>query len=199
MKKILVILILIGISLISVASYIDYKDNNIKNDLISNYENNSSIDNSIEKENDNIENKISNEFEYKEETINSKRTNVIGILEIKSIGLKAPIVDGEENLDYVVAKYRNSANFGQVGNVILAGHNNNMKGSIFKNLYKVKIGDIIEIKTDNNIYKYKLTERVIVNPSDSSLLTQDISKKEITLITCINRAKERLILKGKII
>ena len=30
MKKILVILILIGISLISVASYIDYKDNNIK-------------------------------------------------------------------------------------------------------------------------------------------------------------------------
>lgn len=198
MKKILVILILIGISLISVASYIDYKDNNIKNDLISNYENNSSIDNSIEKENDNIENKISNEFEYKEETINSKRTNVIGILEIKSIGLKAPIVDGEENLDYVVAKYRNSANFGQVGNVILAGHNN-MKGSIFKNLYKVKIGDIIEIKTDNNIYKYKLTEIVIVNPSDSSLLTQDISKKEITLITCINRAKERLILKGKII
>ncbi|WP_338844320.1 class D sortase [Clostridium perfringens] len=198
MKKILVILILIGISLISVASYIDYKDNNIKNDLISNYENNSSIDNSIEKENDNIENKISNEFEYKEETINSKRTNVIGILEIKSIGLKAPIVDGEENLDYVVAKYRNSANFGQIGNVILAGHNN-MKGSIFKNLYKVKIGDIIEIKTDNNIYKYKLTERVIVNPSDSSLLTQDISKKEITLITCINRAKERLILKGKII
>ena len=198
MKKILVILILIGISLRSVASYIDYKDNNIKNDLISNYENNSSIDNSIEKENDNIENKISNEFEYKEETINSKRTNVIGILEIKSIGLKAPIVDGEENLDYVVAKYRNSANFGQVGNVILAGHNN-MKGSIFKNLYKVKIGDIIEIKTDNNIYKYKLTERVIVNPSDSSLLTQDISKKEITLITCINRANERLILKGKII
>lgn len=198
MKKILVILIVIGISLILVASYIDYKGNNIKNDLISNYENNSSIDNSIEKENDNIENKVSNEFEYKEETINSKRTNVIGILEIKSIGLKVPIVDGEENLDYVVAKYRSSANFGQAGNVILAGHNN-MKGSIFKNLYKVKIGDIIEIKTDNNIYKYKLTERVIVNPSDSSLLTQDISEKEITLITCINRAKERLILKGKII
>ncbi|EHK2348837.1 class D sortase (plasmid) [Clostridium perfringens] len=198
MKKILVILILIGISLISVASYIDYKDNNIKNDLISNYENNSSIDNFIEKENDNIENKVSNKFEYKEETINSKRTNVIGILKIKSIGLKAPIVLGEENLDYVVAKYRSSANFGQVGNVILAGHNN-MKGSIFKNLYKVKIGDVIEIKTDNNIYKYKLTERVIVNPSDSSLLNQDISEKEITLITCINRAKERLILKGKII
>ncbi|MBI5977801.1 class D sortase [Clostridium perfringens] len=198
MKKILVILILIGISLISVASYIDYKDNNIKNDLISNYENNSRIDNFIEKENDNIENKISNKFEYKEETINSKRTNVIGILEIKSIGLKAPIVLGEENLDYVVAKYRSSANFGQAGNVILAGHNN-MKGSIFKNLYKVKIGDVIEIKTDNNIYKYKLTERVIVNPSDSSLLTQDRYEKEITLITCINRAKERLILKGKLI
>ncbi|KAB8118511.1 class D sortase, partial [Clostridium perfringens] len=115
-----------------------------------------------------------------------------------SIDLEAPIVNGEDNLKYVVAKYRNSPNFGEKGNTILAGHNN-MAGSIFKNLYKVKVGDIVEVQYGNKIFKYKIYQKEIVEPNDSSLLTQDLSKKEITLITCTNRAKQRLILKGELI
>ena len=64
-----------------------------------------------------------------------------------------------------------------------------MKGSIFKNLYKIKIGDTVEVQKDNEVFKYKITQREIVEPNDPSLLTQDLSKKEITLITCTNRAK----------
>ena len=74
-----------------------------------------------------------------------------------------------------------------------------MKGSIFKNLYKVKIGDTVEIQKDNELFRYKITQREIVEPNDPSLLTQDLSKKEITLITCTNRAKQRLIIKGELI
>lgn len=128
----------------------------------------------------------------------TKNQEVIGILKISSINLKAPIVNGEENLNYVVAKYKNSPNFGENGNTILAAHNN-MKGSIFRNLYKVKIGDTVEVQKDNEVFKYQITQREIVEPNDFSLLTQDLRKKEITLITCINRAKQRLILKGKMI
>ena len=119
-------------------------------------------------------------------------------MKISSINLKVPIMLGEENLDYVVAKYRNSPNFGENGNVILAGHNN-MKGAIFRNLYKVKIGDIVEVQKENEVFKYKITEREIVEPNDPSLLSQDLNKKEITLITCTNRAKQRLILKGELV
>ena len=122
----------------------------------------------------------------------------IGILKISSINLEAPIMLGEENLNYVVAKYRNSPSFGESGNVILAGHNN-MNGSIFRSLHKLKIGTIVKIQSDNKIYKYKITTREIVEPNDPSLLTQDLSKKEITLITCTNHAKQRLILKGELI
>ncbi|EOU2045975.1 class D sortase, partial [Clostridium perfringens] len=130
-------------------------------------------------------------------SVNIKNENIIGILKISSINLEAPIMLGEENLNYVVAKYRNSPNFGECGNVILAGHNN-MKGSIFRSLHKLKIGTIVEIQSDNKIYKYKITTREIVEPNNTSLLSQDLSKKEITLITCTNRSKQRLILKGEI-
>ncbi|KXA05032.1 sortase domain-bontaining protein, partial [Clostridium perfringens] len=51
----------------------------------------------------------------------------------------------------------------------------------------------------NKIFKYKISQKEIVEPNDSSLLTQDLSKKEITLITCTNRAKQRLILKGELV
>ncbi len=203
MRKSLIILCLIGIILVALSLTLDYKSEKIKNDLIESYKINSeeqehkNEDNQIEQ---NIDNGNSNIQVNKKNnsSVNTKNENIIGILKISSIKLEAPIMLGEENLNYVVAKYRNSPNFGESGNVILAGHNN-MKGSIFRSLHKLKIGTIVEIQSDNKIYKYKITEREIVEPNNPSLLSQDLSKKEITLITCTNRAKQRLILKGELI
>ena len=201
MKKSLIALCLIGIILITTSLAFQYKSKKIKNDLIESYKINSeeskNKDNKIEQ---NIDNGNSNIQVNKKNnsSVNTKNENIIGILKISSINLEAPIMLGEENLNYVVAKYRNSPNFGESGNVILAGHNN-MNGSIFRSLHKLKIGTIVEIQSDNKIYKYKITTREIVEPNDPSLLTQDLSKKEITLITCTNHAKQRLILKGELI
>ncbi|BDU81135.1 hypothetical protein SNUCP2_08030 [Clostridium perfringens A] len=203
MRKSLIILCLIGIILVALSLTLDYKSEKIKNDLIESYKINSeeqehkNEDNQIEQ---NIDNGNSNIQVNKKinSSVNTKNENIIGILKISSINLEAPIMLGEENLNYVVAKYRNSPSFGESGNVILAGHNN-MKGSIFRSLHKLKIGTIVEIQSDNKIYKYKITTREIVEPNNPSLLSQDLSKKEITLITCTNRAKQRLILKGELI
>ncbi|HAT4093230.1 TPA: class D sortase [Clostridium perfringens] len=203
MRKSLIILCLIGIILVALSLTLDYKSEKIKNDLIESYKINSeeqehkNEDNQIEQ---NIDNGNSNIQVNKRinSSVNIKNENIIGILKISSINLEAPIMLGEENLNYVVAKYRNSPSFGESGNVILAGHNN-MKGSIFRSLHKLKIGTIVEIQSDNKIYKYKITTREIVEPNNSSLLSQDLSKNEITLITCTNHAKQRLILKGELI
>ena len=105
---------------------------------------------------------------------------------------------GEENLDYVVAKYRSSSDFGELGNVILAAHNN-MRGSIFRNLHKLKIGSTVKIISDNKELEYKITNRYIVEPNDTSKINFSNDKKEITLITCINHAKQRLILTGELV
>ena len=207
MRKGLVILSIIGAILVAVSLFLSFKSKSIQNDLIKEYEERTKEDNKneIAEDNEVITNKSyeqsSNTYKNKGNKNNNSATNnpwTIGILKISSINLKAPIVNGEENLNYVVAKYKNSPNFGENGNTILAAHNN-MKGSIFRNLYKVKIGETVEVQKDNEVFKYKITQREIVEPNDPRLLTQDLSKKEITLITCTNRAKQRLILKGELI
>ncbi|WP_283685001.1 class D sortase [Clostridium perfringens] len=206
MRKGLVILSIIGVILVAVSLFFDFKAKSIQDNLIKEYEerteekkvNEIAEDNEIT---DKSQEQTSNTYKNKGNKNNNSATNnpgTIAILKISSINLKAPIVDGEENLNYVVAKYKTSPNFGETGNTILAAHNN-MKGSIFRNLYKVKIGDTVEVQKDNEVFKYKITQREIVEPSDPSLLTQDLNKKEITLITCTNRAKQRLIVKGELI
>lgn len=207
MRKGLIILSIIGAILVAVSLFLSFKSKSIQKDLIKEYEERTEEKkvNEIAEDNEVITDKSheqsSNTYKNKGNKNNNSATKnqeVIGILKISSINLKAPIVNGEENLNYVVAKYKNSPNFGENGNTILAAHNN-MKGSIFRNLYKVKIGDTVEVQKDNEVFKYQITQREIVKPNDPSLLTQDLSKKEITLITCTNRAKQRLILKGELI
>ncbi|MGU8864622.1 class D sortase [Clostridium perfringens] len=189
MRKGLIVLSIIGVILVVVSLFLDFKAKSIKDNLIRDYE--ARVEDNVEEENKNSEvNKNNNSA--------TNNLSTIAILKVSSIDLEAPIVNGEDNLKYVVAKYRNSPNFGEKGNTILAGHNN-MDGSIFKNLYKVKVGDIVEVQYGNKIFKYKISQKEIVEPNNSSLLTQDLSKKEITLITCTNRAKQRLILKGELI
>ncbi|ELC8464009.1 class D sortase [Clostridium perfringens] len=192
MRKGLIVLSIIGVILVVVSLFLDFKAKSIKDNLIKDYEAR------VEESNKNkiAEDKISEGYKNNNSATNNLGT--IAILKISSIDLEAPVVNGEDNLKYVVAKYRNSPNFGENGNTILAGHNN-MAGSIFKNLYKVKVGDIVEVQYGNKIFKYKISQKEIVEPNDSSLLTQDLSKKEITLITCTNRAKQRLILKGELV
>lgn len=205
MRKGLVVLSIIGVILVAVSLFFDFKAKNIQENLIKEYEERTKENNTNEIAEDNgiitekSQEQTSNTYQNKVNKNNNSATNndgVIAILKISSINLKVPVVNGEENLNYVVAKYKNSPNFGENGNVILAGHNN-MKGAIFRNLYKVKIGDIVEVQKENEVFKYKITEREIVEPNDPSLLSQDLNKKEITLITCTNRAKQRLILKGE--
>ncbi|MHC9344797.1 sortase domain-containing protein, partial [Clostridium perfringens] len=153
MKKGFITLIIIGILLIGAALFIEFKSKSIQDDLVQKYEekmySNSSVNYSIPETTENIEKKevIKDTFTKPNNNKKNEKNDVIGILEIDSIGVKAPIVLGEENLDYVVAKYRSSSDFGELGNVILAAHNN-MRGSIFRNLHKLKIGATVKIISD---------------------------------------------------
>ena len=204
MKKAFITLIMIGILLIGAALFIEFKSKSIQDDLVQKYEekmySNSSVNYSYNPETtENIEKKeaIKDTFTQPNNKNKAEKNDVIGILEIDSIGVKAPIVLGEENLDYVVAKYRSSYDFGELGNVILAAHNN-MRGSIFRNLHNLKIGSTVKIISDNKEFEYKITNRYIVEPNDTSKINFSNDKKEITLITCINHAKQRLILTGEL-
>ncbi|PWX24812.1 class D sortase, partial [Clostridium perfringens] len=98
MKKAFITLIMIGILLIGVALFIDFKSKSIQEDLVQKYEekmySNSSVNYSYNPETtENIEKKeaIKDTFTQPNNKNKAEKNDVIGILEIDSIGVKAPI------------------------------------------------------------------------------------------------------------
>lgn len=154
-----------------------------------------------------VENKAVKNFEKKLSNNNEKNEPIpkigeeMGIIEIPSINLKTVIVNGTDKkyLKYYVCHFETSAMPGENGNFSLAGHSSYVYNQVFDNLHKVVLNDEIKIKTINNEYIYKITEISETNPSNISVLEQNMDNKEITLVTCVDEGKNRLIVKGEII
>ena len=89
-------------------------------------------------------------------------------------------------------------NVNDYGNLSIAGHNNK-SGTMFGKTKKLEIGDIVEL-TDliGQTIQYSIYDIFVTNPNDVSiLLPKDENIREVTLITCTNGNKQRLILKAK--
>lgn len=136
----------------------------------------------------------------KEEYINK---NMEGILKINKIKFNQPILKGatEKNLKTSVASVENTGKAGEVGNYAIAGHRTRSYGRNFNRLEEVELGDIVEVDSGDNQYKYTVTEKLYVYPEDVWVLNNNKEDKEITLITChpMVNPTHRLIIKGKII
>ena len=134
-----------------------------------------------------------------------KGYKVIGIVKIPKIEIEYPILEigdiDPENakipMKLSIIKYWGE-NVNDYGNLSIAGHNN-YDGTMFGKTKKLQIGDIVEM-TDltGQIITYSIYDIFVTNPNDVSiLLPKDEKIREVTLITCTNGNKERLILKAK--
>ena len=84
------------------------------------------------------------------------------------------------------------------GNFCIAGHNFKNK-NMFHDLKELNIGDNLFI-IDNNVgrVEYEIYNIYKVSPEDVSCLSQETEEeKQVTLITCTNDSKERIIVKAK--
>lgn len=139
--------------------------------------------------------------EYPKEKIISqyKGYQVIAKLWIPSINLETYVLKeySTKALNISVTKFW-GVNPNESGNFCVAGHN--FKNSnMFYHLKDLKIGDKIFV-SDSNIGKveYEIYDLYQVNPNDVTCLSQETDgKKEITLITCTNDSKKRIIVKAK--
>lgn len=138
---------------------------------------------------------------------NSSNTNkytykgfgVLGTIEIPKSGIKYPILDtiSKKALETSIVYYYGPQPNG-VGNMTLAGHNYR-NGSLFGKNKKLANGDIIYI-TDNSGKKVKYTIYNIyrTTPDDSDYMTRNTNgKREISLTTCTDDSKARLIIWAK--
>ena len=124
---------------------------------------------------------------------------VMGFIEIDKIDLRYPILSelNDELLKISLCRFYGPFP-NKIGNLCIAGHNYD-DNRFFGNLYKLNTNDIIKIYDSNNYcvfyYVYDMYETL---DSDTSCTSQSTNgNREITLITCNNKNKKRLIVKAK--
>lgn len=187
-KILLVILIIFAIivSFFVIKKYIDMSKVENKAKLV------------LENINKEKQNNISNEpiQEIKQEIHGNK---VVGIIKIPKIELEYPILEttSVETLKLSITKFWGNK-INEIGNVTLAGHNN-LSGTMFGKTKNLEIGDIIELTDIQNVtLKYEIFDKYVIDPNDiRCILPIEEYSREVTLITCTNGNKNRLIVKAR--
>ena len=124
-----------------------------------------------------------------------------GVMRIASVNLVLPLYDGtdEYNLTRGAGIIEGTADLGSDGNTGLAAH----RDGYFRSLKDVNVGDQIEVQTLNSTLKYRISEILIVEPSDTSVLDPG-ERGLITLVTCypfyfVGSAPQRYIVQAELL
>jgi sortase A len=134
--------------------------------------------------------------------------DAFALMHIPRFGLswEKPILEGVslDELAQGLGHYPESAMPGKIGNFAVAGHRAT-HGEPFRDLNKLRQGDVVIVETENNWYRYVIDSNQIVDPTDVEVVLPvpnhpgvKPTEKLITLTTCNPRwaSTERLIYWG---
>ena len=131
--------------------------------------------------------------------IEVKGYKVEGIIKISKINIEYPILEKttDEAMQYSVTHFWGDS-VNAIGNYTIAGHNN-IDGTMFGNTDRLEEGDIIELTgLDGKKVQYKIFKQYIIDPEDVSCVKSvKAGTREVTLITCQNGHKNRLVTKAR--
>lgn len=143
-----------------------------------------------------IENILANNNSSNSNTQMYKGFPMVGTIEIPAINLKYPVLEeaSKSAIEVAVAVYYGPG-LNEVGNTTIVGHNYR-NGTFFSNNKKLVEGDKVYI-TDNSGTKvtYVIYKTYTTAPEDSEYLDRDTQgKREISLLTCTDDTKSRLVI-----
>lgn len=128
-----------------------------------------------------------------------KGYKIEGIIEIPEIDIKYPIINTttEETMELSITKFW-GPQVNEIGNYTVAGHNNK-DGTMFGKTKYLQIGDIIKLTNlKNETIEYEIFKIYSIEPDDVSCVESvEPGTREVTLITCTNGHKNRLITKAR--
>lgn len=152
------------------------------------------------KENSNKAEKVEVEKDKKPEKAQLEEGKGIGILNIPKINLEIGIIEGVsyEDIKYVVGHFPGSPMPGEKGNFSIAGHRISYFGQAFKDIDKLEKGDKVKVTYNGKEYTYEVTDMYEVTPNETEALNQT-KDATITIVTCTTDAKNRVIVKGKLV
>jgi sortase A len=105
-------------------------------------------------------------------------------IQIPAIDVDSSIYQGQgwEQLKKGVGQHVGSAAPGELGNLVLAAHND-IYGEIFRDLDQLAPGDEIVISTERQEHVYVVRETEVVNPTDTWVM-EPTEHASTTLISC---------------
>lgn len=119
----------------------------------------------------------------------------------------ASVSANDTDLGKHLVNYPGTSIPGDFGNAVIFGHSTlpqlyNPKDykTILANAYKLEIGDKIYATLKKKTYSYRIYNITVVDPSDTSVFSQDYDRSYLTLVTCTPPGTiwKRLIVKARI-
>ena len=117
--------------------------------------------------------------------IKRKGGELICLLRIPKISLEEAVREGDNRdvLSSALCHLEDTSYPGKQGNCCISGHRNYTFGKYFNRLEEITVGDIVELETFDNVYKYQVYETQVVTPDNVKVL-DSTDAKTLTLITC---------------
>lgn len=120
---------------------------------------------------------------------------------IPKIDLDAIVVEGTSPKQLLVGPGRiiETALPGEAGNAVITAH----RDTFFRHIYQLNQGDEIVVRRSGEVFRFEVTGKKIVDPSDVSVL-RATKEPRLTLITCyptyyIGPAPERLVVFSRLV
>lgn len=144
---------------------------------------------------------------YKFKTSDAPKINFYKI-SIPKIGItNANVSTIDTDLASHLVNYGGTSIPPEKGNAVIFGHstlpqlyNEKNYKTVFTNLYKLGVGDEINVNINDTIYKYKIEIITVVDPTNTSVLEQSYDDSFLTLITCTPPGTiwKRLVIKARL-
>lgn len=129
--------------------------------------------------------------------VGNDENEIVGNIQIPVINLSYPFFSSLDNESLSIFPCRFHGDLPPTNsNLCIAGHNYD-NGKFFSNLHLLKIDDLINIDVNNVIYEYSVFKIYEVNELDlSPIYSFESDEMQLTLVTCNNLNKKRLIIKA---
>ena len=126
---------------------------------------------------------------------------LLGRLEAPSVKLSTVVLEGSDDgtLSRGSGHIEDTPVPGQPGNVGIAGH----RDTTFRALRNIHVGDPLDFKTAERVYRYRISKTMIVGPDDVYVL-DPTAEPALTLVTCypfefIGHAPRRFIVRADLV
>jgi LPXTG-site transpeptidase (sortase) family protein len=126
--------------------------------------------------------------------------NTVGRIKINRIGVDLNVVEGADaqQLEVGAGHISGTSSLGSQGNCAIAAHRSKTYGKFFNRLNELTGGDVITIESGGHTYRYMVTGKTVVDPDNVSVLRSG-STNELTLVTCTDKSRHRLIIHSVLI